>query len=155
MYGQRTGAMIGISSDQEVIREFININEYTSRATWSNINRGAMKTLATICRDKDLMAQVDAERAGYLRIIEQRAAIFMNEAKQVNLAPLPYIAGFFLTVPSDKPDDVCSKLHEKNIFLVPLEKGVRLAVCAVPTHKIPGLAAAIKQAVDEVAANKA
>jgi aromatic-amino-acid transaminase len=153
MYGQRTGAMIGLSSDQDVIREFVNINEYTSRATWSNINRGAMKTLSTICRDKTLVDQVNSERVGYLRLIEKRAEVFINEAKQVGLTMLPYIAGFFLTIPSDQPDDVCNKLHEKNIFLVPLEKGVRLAVCAVPTRKISGVAAAIKQAVDEVAAN--
>ena len=154
MYGQRTGAMIGISSDEEVIREFVNVNEYTSRATWSNINRGAMKTLATICRDKALVEQTASERDGYLRIIEKRASVFIKEAKQEGLITVPYIAGFFLTIPSDRPDAVCDKLHDSNIFMVPLEKGVRMAVCAVPTRKISGLAAAVKKACDEVARNE-
>ena len=52
MYGQRTGAMIGISSSKEISKEFADINQYTSRATWSNINRGAMQLLATIYNDK-------------------------------------------------------------------------------------------------------
>ena len=45
MYGQRVGAMIGISGNEEVITEFKNINTYTSRATWSNINRACMKPM--------------------------------------------------------------------------------------------------------------
>ena len=62
MYGQRTGAMIGVSSDADVIKEFADINQYTSRATWSNINRPAMRTLATIYSDPELLAKVCEER---------------------------------------------------------------------------------------------
>ncbi|MBP2640924.1 MAG: tyrB [Firmicutes bacterium] len=150
MYGQRTGAMIGISSDQEAITEFVNVNEYTSRATWSNINRGAMKTLATICQDKPLLAQVQKERNEFLQLIQGRAAIFTSEAQQIGLNILPYIAGFFLTVPSDRPEEICNKLHDANVFLVPLDKGVRMAVCAMPTNKFPGLAKTIKEAIQAV-----
>ena len=62
MYGQRTGAMIGVSSDADVIKEFADINQYTSRATWSNINRPAMRTLATIYSDPELLEKVCQER---------------------------------------------------------------------------------------------
>lgn len=44
LYGQRTGAMIGVSSSKEIIEEFAAINQYTSRATWSNINRPAINS---------------------------------------------------------------------------------------------------------------
>ncbi|MDF2502425.1 MAG: tyrB [Anaerosporomusa subterranea] len=147
MYGQRTGAMIGISSDREVIEEFVNVNEYTSRATWSNINRGAMKTLSTIYRDKTLLNDVQKERNRYLEIIEERARLFITEAELVNLGTLPYLAGFFMTIPTAKPDEICDLLNEENIFLVPLDKGVRIAVCAIPSKKIPGLATTIKKAM--------
>lgn len=147
MYGQRTGAMIGISSDRQAIEEFVSVNEYTSRATWSNINRGAMKALTTVYRDKTLLSNLQNERSQYLRIIEERARIFIAEAKQVELETLPYLAGFFLTIPSAAPDEFCDRLNKENIFLVPLDKGIRIAVCAIPTHKIPGLAASIKKAM--------
>ena len=81
MYGQRTGAMIGISSDKNVIKEFAEINQYTSRATWSNINRGAMTLLTTIDQDKTLLVQFEKERDGYYQLIRERADIFMSEAK--------------------------------------------------------------------------
>lgn len=150
LYGQRVGAMIGISSDQQVMEEFTNANEYTSRATWSNINRGAMKTLSTIYRDKSLLAALEEERAAYVRIIKERAQIVIREAAQVQLNMLPYLAGFFLSIPSRQPDAICDKLNEQNIFLVPLEKGVRIAVCSIPSAKMPGLASAIKEVMTQM-----
>lgn len=147
MYGQRCGAMIGVSSSKEIIKEFEDINQFTSRATWSNINRGAQRLLATVHKDKALLAQVDAERDQGYRTIQERAGIFTAEAKQANLKMLPFIAGYFLTIPVKNPDAVCDKLHDDLIFAVPLGKGVRIAVCAVPTRKIKGMAAKVAAAM--------
>ncbi len=46
LYGQRVGAMIGITSDKDVQDEFHEVNQLTSRATWSNICRPAMRTMS-------------------------------------------------------------------------------------------------------------
>lgn len=150
MYGQRTGVMIGISSSKEMITEFQNINQFTSRATWSNINHSAMKLMAEIYKDKTLLAQTEQERSAYYEIIRKRADIFMREARDAKLHMLPYIAGFFITVPAEDPEAVCIKLHEHNVFAVPLAKGIRIAVCAVTINKISGMAAKIAAAIREV-----
>jgi len=150
MYGQRTGVMIGVSSNKEVIEEFKNINQYTSRATWSNITHSAMKLLATIYQDKALLAQVEQERYEYYTLIRKRADIFMREAEEVGLHMLPYIAGFFITIPANHPDVVCEKLHDDNIFAVPLTNGIRIAVCAVTSAKITGMAAKIAKTMQSV-----
>ena len=150
MYGQRTGAMIGVSSDKSVIDEFVAINQYTSRATWSNINRPAMRTLSTIYSDKELLEKVCAERDYYYQMIKARADLFTQEAAECGLPMLPYVAGFFLSIPSTNPDAVCDKLHEDNIFAVPLAAGVRIAVCAVPLKKIKGMAAKVNAALQAV-----
>lgn len=147
MYGQRTGAMIGISQSKDVVQEFADINQFTSRATWSNINRACMRLLATIYNDKTILAQVEKERNEYYNLIRDRANIFVSEAKAANLQMLPYIAGFFLSVPAKDPDAVCNMLHEDHIFAVPLAKGIRIAVCAVPSFKIKGMAAKMAQAM--------
>lgn len=152
MYGQRTGAMIGISSSKEVIKEFADINQYTSRATWSNINRGAMTLLTTIDQDKTLLAQFEAEREVYYEMIRERAGIFMEEAKTCGLTILPYRSGFFLSIPAANPDAVCEKLHDDLIFAVPLKMGIRIAVCAVSVSKIKGMAEKTLKAMQFVAA---
>lgn len=150
MYGQRTGAMIGVSSSKEVIEEFAAINQYTSRATWSNINRPAMRTLAAIYSDPELLKATEAERDYYYKMIKARADLFTEEAKACGLPMLPYVAGFFLSIPAKNPDAICNKLHEDNIFAVPLAAGVRIAVCAVPLKKIKGMAAKVYAAMKEV-----
>ena len=147
MYGQRVGAMIGISSNKDVIQEFADINQYTSRATWSNINTPAMATMATIYHDAQLKAAVDAERQSFYHLIRERAETFVNEAAEVSLNMLPYRAGFFLSIPAKNPEAVCEKLQEDYIFAVPLAQGIRVAVCAVPAYKIKGMAEKFKQAI--------
>jgi len=150
MYGQRVGAMIGVSADKDVIKEFVDINQYTSRATWSNINRGVQQVLATIYEDKQLLAKVEAERTVLYHMIRERAEIFMAEARQANLTMLPYIAGFFLTVPTKNSEAVCALLAKEYIFAVPLANGIRIAVCAVPKTKMIGMAAKFVQAIKAV-----
>ncbi|MCR5559362.1 MAG: aminotransferase class I/II-fold pyridoxal phosphate-dependent enzyme [Schwartzia sp.] len=148
MYGQRTGALIAVSSSKEVITEFNEINKYTSRATWSNINRGAMALLVKIQQDPTALAQFEKERDDFYRMIQARGNLFMEEAKACGLNALPYKGGFFLAVPAENPAAVCDRLHEDLIFAVPLKLGVRVAACSVSTEKMKGIAAKMKKALD-------
>ena len=143
MYGQRTGAMIGVSDNADVIKEFAEINQFTSRATWSNINRPSMKTLATIYADPALLKATEEERDYYYKMIKTRADLFMKEAKACGLPMIPYIAGFFLSIPAKHPAAICDRLHADGIFVVPLAAGVRVALCSIPLQKISGMAAKI------------
>lgn len=141
IYGMRSGAAIALSSSAEVAEEFARINAFSNRGIWSNGTRGAQKLLADVIAKPELSARIDAEREKYCKMVEKRAAIFMKEAQEIGLKPLPYHGGFFITVPAANPQAVSDKLQKANIFVVPLKKGVRFAICSVPTHKIPGLAA--------------
>lgn len=154
MYGQRMGAMICVTANEDIANEFVAINQYTSRATWSNSNSAAMKAMANICKDPAKVAELDAERAKYFVLIKERADIFMKEAQECGLKYLPYLSGFFITIPMEGSQAVCDLLEKENIFLVPLGKGVRLAVCSVSKAKITGLAAKIKSAVEATGAKQ-
>jgi aromatic-amino-acid transaminase len=146
MYGQRTGALIGLSASKEVINEFKEINKYSSRAIWSNINRGAMTLLTKIQQDKTALAQFEKERADFYQLIQHRGDIFMQEAKACGLNALPYKGGFFLSVPAKDPQAVCDELHKDLVFAVPLKLGVRVAACSVATAKMHGMAEKILKA---------
>ena len=154
MYGQRMGAMICVTPNKDVADEFVAINQYTSRATWSNSNSAAMKVMANICKDPAKVAELDAERAKYFHLIQERADLFMKEADECGLKYLRYISGFFITIPMEGSQKVCDELEKENIFLVPLGKGIRLAVCSVSKKKIHGLAAKIKSTLDAVGAKQ-
>lgn len=147
MYGMRSGALIGLSTSQDVAEEFFQVNAYSNRAVWSNGSRGAQKLLADVAGNPALKASIDAERNGYSKLLQDRAKIFLQEAAAVGLPTLPYNAGFFITVPAQDPKAVAEKLVQHNIYVVPLKKGLRFAICAIPLKKIPGLANHTKEAL--------
>ncbi len=148
LYGMRSGALIGLSSSAEAAEEFAQINAYSSRGVWSNGTRSAQRLLADIMRDEKLKSEIDAERKQLSQLILKRADIFVREAKEVGLKILPYHGGFFISVPAQDPKAAAEKLMEDNIFIVPLKKGLRFAICALPSSKIPGLAAKTKKAIE-------
>ncbi len=154
MYGQRLGAMICVTSSEAAAKEFFEINQYTSRATWSNNNRAAMRTLVQIYSDDALLTAVEAERDHYYKMIKARADVFVEEAKACGLPMIPYIAGFFLSVPCANSQAVCDILHKDHIYLVPLAAGVRIALCSIPLQKIPGIATKLNDALKAVEAAK-
>lgn len=148
VYGQRTGALIGISSNQEVIDEFENIILVTGRARWSNINRGCMNVFIAIHKDEELLNQVNKERDSYKNLIKERAEVFIDEAKAIGLDILPYQGGFFITVPCEQAEKVTDELQKNHIFIGPMSKGIRVAACSVPVRQMKGLAKKIKDTID-------
>ena len=146
-YGQRTGALIGISSSKNVIDEFKNVGKYSCRACWSNINRGAQALLVKLAADKENFPIYEAERNNLYQMVKKRADIFVEEAKACGLKFVPYKAGFFISVPSDNPAAVCQKLRDDLIFAVPLKLGIRIAACSISLDKMHGVAQKIKVAL--------
>ncbi|MBP2656835.1 MAG: aminotransferase class [Firmicutes bacterium] len=147
-YGQRTGAVIGLSSSKEVIEEFTHVTQVTGRTRWSNGNTGCMNIMAKIYSDPLLVKALEKERADSMAIIAKRADIFVKEASELELDVLPYCGGFFITLPTDNPGLACEYLQKRNIFLVPLSKGIRIAVCSIPAAQVTGLA---EQVVESLA----
>ncbi|MBP2645577.1 MAG: tyrB [Firmicutes bacterium] len=136
LYGQRAGAIVGISSSRAAIEEFDSVNNYLCRATWSNINRSAMDILNIIHDDKGLTEQIETERDGYYQMLRRRSDVFLAEAKAINMPVMPYVSGFFMSVPAKDPEFACEKLFEDNVFTVPMMGGLRIAICGVPFQKL-------------------
>lgn len=154
LYGQRQGAMIAVTSDKDVAKEFVDVNQYASRATWSNCNSAAQNVMIDICSDPEEIRRLDRERDVYYKLIQERAAVFVKEAKEAGVKIVPYISGFFITIPVEGAQKVCDLLEKENIFLVPMKKGIRLAVCSISKAKMKGLAAKVASAIKEAGAKQ-
>ncbi len=148
MYGLRTGAAVCVSSNKDVVQEFSGIFEASNRGTWSNGTRCGMKLLSTIINDKKLLGKVDEEREELRQLLEKRAAIFLEEAQIAGLDTCLYKSGFFITIPAIQPEESCNLLKKDNIFAVPISRGIRFAICSVPSRKMKGVAGKLKKAID-------
>ena len=52
-----------------------------------------MKLFETIMKSPELKAEFLKEKRAYIKLLKERAEIFLNEAKEVNLEILPYKSG--------------------------------------------------------------
>lgn len=149
-YGARCAAMICLAHSPEVAEEFVKVNSFSARATWSNSPRAPQEVIERIYADAGLLAEVEAERAQARDMLLARGRAFEEAAAECGLEIVPFSAGFFVTVPCSEPDRLCEKLNEKNVFLIPLDRGVRVSVASSSEEKCRRLPAMIKAAMDEL-----
>jgi aspartate/tyrosine/aromatic aminotransferase len=149
-YGARCAAMICFAHSPEVAEEFGKVNAFSSRATWSNSPRAPQEVIEQIYADPELLAEVEAERAVARNMLLARGRAFEEEAARAGLEIVPFSAGFFVTVPCSDPDGLCEKLNEKNVFLIPFDRGVRVSIASSSEDKCRRLPAMIKAAMDEL-----
>ena len=149
-YGLRCGAAIIMGQREEAVQELKIVFEKDARATWSNINNGAMATFVDVM-DHHLKAY-DQERLHYVSLLKERSDIFVKEAKEVGLKHYPYKEGFFVTLSMDNEtrDKYHEALMENHIYTVKVNLGIRVAVCSLSVDKIKGLAKKMKEILDTV-----
>jgi len=156
IYGTRVGAQLAITTDPEVAKDFMTACAASSRSTWSSVNRGAMKLVSDLILSEERFAALKAERNEYVKLVVERAKIFIDEAKAVGLEILPYESGFFLAIACPGLSDAVGELlAAEKIYAVIGERMIRIAVCSVPLKKMKGLAAKVKAALDTAKANAA
>ena len=149
-YGLRIGALSLFGQDKEKLASLYDGAVMEARALWSVPNHMAMNAVAELLSVEATNAVLRQEVETNRQIVAKRAAIFFKEAKEVGLKPYPYECGFFVTLEVKDAFATCLRLKEKHIYLAPVkDNALRIALCSLPTMKIPGLALAIKEATHE------
>lgn len=149
-YGLRTGAAIILCKSQVGAEQLKTVFEKTARATWSNINNGAMHMFCRILEDKP--EAYEKERSEAAALLQKRAELFVKEAEEAGLSHYPFKEGFFVTLDmdNDERDAMHAALMDEQIYTVKVNKGIRVAICSLPLAKIHGLAARIKKVQDRI-----
>ncbi|HRC80623.1 MAG TPA: aminotransferase class I/II-fold pyridoxal phosphate-dependent enzyme [Sedimentibacter sp.] len=150
MYGMRSGAAIGISSDEEIAEEFFYSCLHSNRANWSNGTRAAMEIMTRIAKDPEKTKAYEAEVNETKMMLRRRADAFVKAAQEVGLEILPYRDGFFVSIPCKDAKKASDELIKENMFVVALKKGLRFAVCGVSEEKCRIAPAIIKSVLDRM-----
>lgn len=144
LYGLRIGAMVALCKNEANINEFYDACIYSSRAKWSTASNLGMNIISHIFNNKELFKMFEAELVGVREVMKERSLAFLESAKEVDLPILPYKSGFFVTVLCDNPMQSYKELVKKDCYVVPLENGLRVAICAVNVEEARILPALIK-----------
>ncbi len=150
LYGARCAAMICFAHNPEVAEEFVKVNSFSCRNTWSNCSRAPQEVIEKIYADPELFKAVEDERTAAREMLLARGRGFEEEAKKVGLKIVPFSAGFFVTIPCSDPDALAEELKKKNAFVIPLTAGIRVSVASSSEAKCRRLPGLIKEAMDNL-----
>jgi aromatic-amino-acid transaminase len=142
-YGLRVGALVALVPDAAQRADVQAALTFACRGTWSNCNRGGLVAVTRLLTDPTLARDVAAERAGLVRLLGERVAVFNREAQARGLAHPSYEGGFFVTVMLPRAAEVGVRMKAKGAFAVPVDGGLRLGLCAVPAADVPRLVGAL------------
>ena len=150
MYGARCGAMVCLAHNPDVAAEFERVCSFTARTTWSNSPRAPQMVIEKIYSDPQLLADTNAERDHWREMLLARGQAFEIAAKEAGLETVPFRPGFFVTIPYSDPDRLVLEMAKKDIFLIPVDGGVRVSIAATSETKCRILPAAIKETIDRL-----
>ena len=147
IYGYRVGALIAITRDKQDIEDFKKSIPSVIRTSWSMANKGMAASIPYILNDKQLEQEVKNNN----EMLYKRGQYFYQKVKNIGLDPLPYKAGFFVTVDTHKnAREITEKLKDKNVYVVPLKKRyLRIAICSTPFKKLDILADALNECINK------
>jgi aromatic-amino-acid transaminase len=128
-YGLRTAALIGLHKDKAILKEFENIIAISNRGNYGSVNSVGQLLVKELYKNKALLNDYYNELDHWKTLLNKRAEAFMNHINKEIITP--YKNGFFVSIICSNPLELTEKLKNENIFLVPLEKGVRVALCSM------------------------
>lgn len=144
-YGFRTAALIGIHEDKKVREEFQNIIAISNRGTHGSVNSLGQLLTIELYKNKEALASYYQEFHNWKTILRRRAEAFMNHIDKD--VATPYRDGFFVSIQCENPEEEVANLKKENIFLIPLPKGIRVAICSIREDQLPLAANGINRVI--------
>lgn len=148
-YGLRLGASIIYHNDINISKHIYELMVLHARSNWSNVNHGAIETIILLDKNKE---QYLAEKNNILNILKKRFDAFIESSKECGLMYLQTSLGFFISIEINKNilDQYVETLIKKDVYVVKLNKGIRIAICSLNIEQCKQLPKILKQTLDEV-----
>jgi aspartate/tyrosine/aromatic aminotransferase len=147
VYGMRMGAAMILGKDEAYVsavhKKYVN----EARGSWSATPTPAIELFNQFAETEN--------RALFLKdldhintFVQKRSQLFIEQAKAIGLKTHPFRSGFYTVVLTKNPEVDYLKLAEHRIFAVPMNGGVRFALCSLNLKQIEGLPQKIKSILD-------
>ncbi len=145
-YGLRTAALMGIHSSETALDEFFHSVVLSNRATYGSCSSTGQLLLKAMHEEREVLNRYEKERDKWRAVLAERAAAFFSVIDPRHV--MPYDEGFFASVLCGDPGTVTEKLKDEHIFLVPLKKGIRVALCSIKKEDCARVAEVLNRMLD-------
>ncbi len=143
-YGLRTGALVCLHPNKQFTDKLVEVLLHTGRGTWSAAPRVAQRAISEVHIDAELHEEWQGERDSFKRLLDERRDAFRRAAAAHNLSLDPTHDGYFAFLECEANLQVCEiAATQHDVFLVPLEGGVRIGICAIAAEHMERVAAAL------------
>lgn len=143
VYGLRMGAAILMSKQKEKVLDAHKKYVNEARGSWSATPTISIELFNHFAKPENKKVFLkDLDRLNGL--VQARSKSFIEQAKQIGLVTYPFRSGFYTVILTKDPDQDYLKLQEHHIYAVPMNGGIRLALCSLSINEIKGLPQKIK-----------
>lgn len=145
-YGLRLGGVIAIGNQSDYLDEMVLTMKKACRTYWSNPNNSAMINFVWMM-DHNQNGFIH-EKQQYIDLLKTRSQQFIDQCDAVGLDHYPYRDGFFVTLrfnDNDQRDRLFDACVQQRIYICKVDKGLRVAICSIPTSQLDGLAKRIME----------
>tara|TARA_B110001452_G_C15195905_1_gene415103 strand:- start:83 stop:1369 length:1287 start_codon:yes stop_codon:yes gene_type:complete len=146
IYGLRTGALVSIHPEKEVIDRISTVMSVTGRQTWSAAPRIAQYCVSEMHSSEEGGSAWGIERDRLKQLLDDRRTNLKSECQKLGVPINPTMDGFFAWIETDDPLTIAESCAEMDVYLVPLTGGVRIGLCALSSKDMKKVAEALANA---------
>jgi aromatic-amino-acid transaminase len=144
VYGLRTGALVCLHVDEKFLNNVSDVLLHSGRGTWSAAPRVAQRAIAEIHNDPQLLEKWTEERDAFKQLLTARREALQSFAITNRLTINPTHDGYFAFLECEENHAICEMAaKDHQVYLVPLNGGIRIGVCAIPEEKMERVAVAL------------
>ena len=147
IYGLRTGALVSIHPDKDVTDRLDTVMSVTGRQTWSAAPRVAQYCVSEMHATEQGGEEWAKERDRLKQLLDERRTNLISECQKLGVPINPTMDGFFAWIEAEDPVSVAESCAEMDVYLVPLNGGVRIGLCALSKGDMPKVAEALANAM--------
>ncbi len=147
IYGLRTGAIVSLHPEKSVTDRLNTVMSVTGRQTWSAAPRVAQFCVSEMHSTEEGGAAWGKERDRLKKLLDDRRANLKSECEKLDVPLNPTMDGFFAWIEADDPVAVAEACAKHDVFLVPLNGGVRIGLCALSSGDMGKVAEALSIAL--------
>ena len=147
IYGLRTGAIVCMHPEKEVVDRLSTVMSVTGRQTWSAAPRVAQYCVSELHSTEEGGKAWGLERDRLKKLLDDRRNNLKEECKRLDVPLNPTMDGFFAWIETDDPEAVAESCAQMDVYLVPLVGGVRIGLCALSSGDMTKVAEALANAM--------
>lgn len=147
-YGARCGGLVSMHPEEEVLDRVHEAFAASGRGTWSGPPRAPQHAAVLVHGDAEL-GEAWSDRLEELHgLLDQRRSALISACHQAGVSLNPTHDGFFAWLEHEEPERVVEACMAHHVYLVALDGGVRIGLCAIPVGSMQRVADALAAALE-------